>query len=70
MSPHARLPVKDSDQAGGLALLANHSTAGDLKQLATILVSMKWHFKHSNMRFSEPSLRHSLLSNAIPVWQR
>jgi hypothetical protein len=39
--------------AHGQKLLASRSTSSDPSELATTLVSMKWHFGHSKMRFSE-----------------
>ena len=55
----------DERQAGGLSELAVSQPAAFLIGSGSITVAMKLHFWHSNVRFSEPSLRCSFFVNSI-----
>jgi hypothetical protein len=53
--------------AGGLILYARRSAASDPSGSETTLVSMKSHFGHSKVRFSERSARGAMLVRFIRV---
>jgi hypothetical protein len=48
----------------------SRSTASGFIGSATVLVSMKWHFGHSNIRFSDPFGRGAARANIIRELQR
>jgi len=53
--------------AGGLMLSVRREIASDFRGSGAILVSMKAHFGHSKVRFSEPSGRATKLVSVMRI---
>jgi hypothetical protein len=62
--------LKAAIHSGGLTLSTRRLTFSDLTGSATIMVSMKLHFGHSNVRFSERSGRTSIVAKSSRVRHR